>query len=111
MNILYKQIIKPYENGEYTTLLRAKYLRFVNLTLLVIVPIVLVYNILFLEGSNLELVIPLVVLICVAVIELVLLANGKITLAAHSLCLAFLVGSGGERERAARPRGVVPPPP
>ncbi len=89
---LYQMMLSPYEAGDYTTFLRARYLRFVNVALFFVVPVIIVDNLLFLEGWHLELLLPLGMLFVISALNLVLLSRGKLVLAAHTLFWSFMAG-------------------
>lgn len=92
MKQLYQSIVAPYVTGDYPTFLRARYLRFVNVTLFLVVPFIIAGNLLFLDGCRLELLLPLGVLLCLSIFNLALLAQGKLAIAAHTLFWSFMSG-------------------
>lgn len=67
-------------------------MRFVNVALFFVVPVVIAGNLLFLDGYNLELLLPLGLLFCIATLNLVLLGKGKLIIAAHLLFWSFMAG-------------------
>lgn len=89
---LYQMMLSPYEAGDHTTFLRARYLRFVNVALFFVVPVIVVGNLLFLEGWHLELLLPLGMLSVISALNLILLSRGKLVLAAHTLFWSFMAG-------------------
>lgn len=92
MKHLYQAIIAPYVSGEYSVFLRARYLRFVNIALVAAVPAIVAGNLVFLEGWNIELLLPLGLLFLVSTLNLLFLAKGKLALASHVLFWSFMGG-------------------